>query len=97
MCLQWISPLELSTPHELYPGPPRRLSLSHREAATASTPMCLLGALTYGAPSVSSPSVARRCRYVPQYKAHSQILVTFQELTAALVAVTLPQQLQIGG
>ncbi|GBF99515.1 hypothetical protein Rsub_11949 [Raphidocelis subcapitata] len=36
-------------------------------------------------------------RYVPQYVAHSKILATFQELTAALSAVALPQQLRVGG
>ncbi|KAI8470000.1 MAG: hypothetical protein J3K34DRAFT_521683 [Monoraphidium minutum] len=35
-------------------------------------------------------------RYVPQYKAHSRILATFQELTAALSAVALPPQLRVG-
>lgn len=36
-------------------------------------------------------------RYVPQYKAHSAILATFQELMAAMAAVALPPQLRIGG
>jgi hypothetical protein len=49
------------------------------------------------APPLPTPLLATAPRYVPQYKAHSSILATFQELMAAMAAVALPPQLRGGG